>query len=361
MTNRHTYRVRSPGRVNLVGGHTDYAGGHVLPFATDRHTRLDATPAETVTVRSEAVGERRSFPPADRARTGSWVDYVKGCYAVLDEAGYHPGGFTGDIGGTLPLGAGLSSSASLELAVMALLNEAYDLGLDRERMARLCQDVENDFVGVDCGIMDQFAVALGRAGHALHVDTGTLDYDPVPFPEDLGVVVYHTGVTHELVDSAYNERRETVRTALDTLGVGASTALDEDDLGTLPARQRGRLGYVVRENERVRRAKTALEAGEVGTLGAVLKAAHRDIAEHYEASCEELDYVVETAIASGAYGARLTGAGWGGAAIAVVDATETRDLARAVHDAYRDRYPDHDGGYHLVTPSAGVSVERVDQ
>jgi len=361
MAESHTYRVTSPGRVNLIGEHTDYAGGHVLPLATDLHTRLDATPADRVTVRSAALGEQRSFAPDDRERTGSWVDYVKGCYAVLAEAGYSPGGFTGDISGTLPLGSGLSSSASLELAVLGLLNEAYDLGLGRERMAVFGQRVENDFVGVDCGIMDQFAVSLGRAGHALHVDTETLAYDAVPFPDSARLVVYHTGVTHELVDSAYNERRDTVERALDTLGADSSKGVRPADLEGLPDRQRQRLGYVVRENERVLRAKTALGNGDLETLGELLETAHRDIAANYEASCEELDYVVETALEHGAYGARLTGAGWGGAAIALVDSADARTVARLVHDAYGDRYPDNDARFHLVTPSDGVSVGRSGQ
>jgi galactokinase len=354
----HTYRARSPGRVNLVGGHTDYAGGRVLPFATDLHTRLDATPADRVTVRSDAVGECRTFATADRDPTGTWVDYVKGAYAVLAEAGHHPGGFDGDISGTLPLGSGLSSSASLELAVLALLNEAYDLGLGRERMAELGQRVETEFVGVDCGVMDQFAVALGRAGHALALDTATLDYDRVPVPDDLRVLVYHTGVTHELVDSAYNERRASVEAALDALGVDAVTELDEADMTALPATQRERLGYVVREHERVGLAQRALDDGDIGTLGAVLERAHRDIAANYDASCAELDFVVETAIDCGAYGARLTGAGWGGAAVALVDAGEAESVARSLHEAYRARYPDHDAGYHLVAPADGVSVAR---
>jgi galactokinase len=354
----HTYHVRSPGRVNLVGGHTDYAGGHVLPFATDLHTRLDATPDDRVTVRSEALGEQRSFDPADREPTGSWVDYVKGCYAVLAEAGYTPGGFTGELAGTLPLGSGLSSSASLELAVLALLNEAYDLGMDRERMARLGQRVENDFVGVSCGLLDQYAVALGRAGHALSVDTATLDYEPVPVPDRIGLVVYHTGVTHELADSAYNERRATVEAALDAVGVDSVQAVGADELDALPDEQNQRLGYVVRENERVGRATAALRDGDLEALGEVLVRAHRDLAANYEASCPELDHVVEAALDQGAYGARLTGAGWGGAAVALVDVADADEVARSVHDVYRDRYPEHDARSYLVTSSDGVSVER---
>ncbi|MEF8825059.1 MAG: galactokinase [Halapricum sp.] len=359
MRTEHDYRVVSPGRVNLIGEHTDYTGGHVLPMATDLHTRLDATPAEDVTVRSAAFEEELSFSMSERKRNDDWTDYVKGCYAVLDEEGYRPGGFDGVLSGDLPLGSGLSSSASLELAIMAFLNDAYDLGLSRERMAELSQRVENDFVGVSCGIMDQFAVALGQDGHALRIDTGTLEYESVAFPEDVQVVVYHTGVERELVDSEYNQRRETVESALSTLEVGSSKEITEDDLAALPDLQRQRLGYVARENERVRRATAALEDGDIETFGELLHKAHRDIAENYEASCEELDFVVETAVEHGAYGARLTGAGWGGASIALVDAAEASSFARSLHKTYQDHFPEHDPHFHLITPSAGVNVSRI--
>ena len=359
MSQTDSYRVVSPGRVNLIGEHTDYTFGHVLPMATDLHTSLEATPAERVTVRSSAVDDERSFETDDREPEGTWIDYVKGCYAVLEEAGHEPGGFAGELGGTLPLGSGLSSSASLELAVMALLDDVYDLGLSRERMAELSQRVENDFVGVSCGIMDQFAIALGQDGHALHIDTETLEYDPVPFPEDIQVVVYHTGVERGLVDSEYNQRRETVESALEALGVDTSKAVREEHLAALPPLQRQRLGYVVRENRRVERATDALENGNIDLFGAILEAAHEDIAENYEASCEELDFFVETAIEQGAYGARLTGAGWGGAAIALVESAGAETFARGVHDAYCERFPDHEPHYHLITPSDGVTVERV--
>ncbi|MFB6189877.1 MAG: galactokinase [Halapricum sp.] len=358
MCAEYSYRAISPGRVNLVGEHTDYTGGYVLPMATDLHTRLDAEPAETVRVQSTAFEGERAFETDDRTAEGAWIDYVKGCYAVLASEGYEPGGFVGELSGDLPLGSGLSSSASLELAVMAVLNDAYDLGLGREKLAKLSQAVENDFVGVSCGIMDQFAVALGEDGHALYVDTGTLDYDTVSFPADVQVVVYHTGVERELVDSAYNQRRETVEAAMATLGVDRSTELTEDDLRDLPALQRQRLGYVVRENDRVEAAVAALDSDDIDRFGEVLIEAHHDIAANYEASCPELDSVVETAVENGAYGARLTGAGWGGAAIALVDADEAERFARSLHADYQERFPEHDPHFHLVTPSAGVQVAR---
>lgn len=360
MSQTHTYRVVSPGRVNLIGEHTDYTYGHVLPMATDLHTQFDASPADDVTVSSLTVDDRRTFSTDDLDREDSWIDYIKGCYAVLADEGYDPGGFEGELSGTLPLGSGLSSSASLELAVLAFLNEAYELGLSRERMAELGQRVENDFVGVSCGIMDQFAVALGRDGHALHLDTETLAYEPIPFPEGVQGVVYHTGVERELVDSEYNLRRETVEAAMDSLGVDSSKDIIEDNLDELPELQRQRLGYVVRENHRVQRATDALAAGNIELFGDILEAAHEDIADNYEASCEELDFFVETAIDLGAYGARLTGAGWGGAAIALVESGEAKAFAEGVHERYKDRYPEHDSHYHLVEPSKGVSVEKVD-
>ena len=356
-----THRVISPGRVNLIGDHTDYTGGYVLPVATDLHTQLAASPADEVTVYSEATDDRRSFAVDDEQPSGDWTDYVKGCYAVLREEGYAPGGFDGDLSGTLPLGSGLSSSASLELAVVAFLNDAYSLGLSRERMARLSQRVENDFVGVSCGIMDQFAVALGQSGHALHLDTGSLEYDPIPIPDDVRLVVYHTGVERGLVDTAYNERRETVEGALDALGAEASTQLSEadiEDAGSLSELQRQRLGYVVRENERVLRVGEALSGGDLGTVGSLLTAAHADIAANYDASCRELDFVVDQAVERGAYGARLTGAGWGGAAVALVDAADAEAFARSLHERYCEQFPDHESRYHLVTPSDGVRVER---
>jgi len=352
------YEVRAPGRVNLIGEHTDYTGGDAMPVATDLHTALAAEPADDVAVRSDALDATGRFDPTDFEPDGTWVDYIKGVYYVLRDAGHDPGGFRGTLGGDLPLGSGLSSSASLEIAVLALLDAAYDLGLDRTELARLGQRVENDYVGVSCGIMDQFAVALCQDRSALHVDTGTLEYDPVPVPADARVLVFHTGVERALVDSAYNERRSTVEAALDRLGRDSSKAVTEADLSALPEPERRRVGYLRRENRRVVEAKAALAAGDLDRLGALLVTAHRDIAENYEASCPELDFVVDAAVDAGAYGARLTGAGWGGAAVAIVDDANAAAVAQELETRYADRYPDHNPESYLIEPSAGVTVER---
>lgn len=354
-----TYKVISPGRVNLIGEHTDYAYGHVMPMATDLHTELTARPASEVMIHSESASETRSFDPDEASTTGGWVDYVKGCYAVLREQGYDPGGFEGRLTNTLPVGSGLSSSASLELAVMWFLNEAYDLELERMELARLAQQVETEFVGVSCGIMDQFAVALGEENHALHLDTDSMAYESVAMPPSAQIIVFHTGVDRELRDSAYNERRETVESALQTLGVTSSQSVDESDLESLPPDQRQRLGYVIRENDRVRRASEILSNGDLERFGQIQTVAHRDIADSYEASCPELDFVVDTAVELGAYGARLTGAGWGGAAIVLVEEAEAQDVAEELLDAYGDQFPQHDARTHLVSPADGVHSNRV--
>jgi galactokinase len=352
------YEVRAPGRVNLIGEHTDYTGGDAMPIATDLHTALVAEPADVVEVRSDALDAAGRFDPAAFEPDGTWLDYIKGVYHVLLAEGHDPGGFRGELGGDLPLGSGLSSSASLELAVLAFLDEAYDLGLDRRELALLGQRVENDYVGVSCGIMDQFAVALCRERSTLHLDTGTLEYDHVPIPADARVLVFHTGVERELVDSAYNERRSTVEAALDRLGRNSSKAVTEADLSELPDLERRRVGYLRRENRRVADAKDALTAGDLERFGELLVSAHRDIAENYEASCPELDFVVRAAVDAGAYGARLTGAGWGGAAVAIVDAENAAAVAHDLEARYADQFPEYDSEAYLVEPSGGVAVDR---
>ena len=352
------YHVRAPGRVNLIGEHTDYTGGDVLPIATDLRTTLTADPAADVRVHSHALDASDGFDPDDFTADETWLDYLKGVYHVLQDEGYDPGGFHGEIAGTLPLGSGLSSSASLELAVLCFLDEAYDLGLSRREMALLGQRVENDYVGVSCGIMDQFAVALCREHTALHIDTATLEFEPVPIPDDARVVVFHTGVERGLVDSAYNERRSTVERALDRLDRGSSKDVTEADLDALPDLERRRVGYLRRENRRVAAARDALAAGDLERFGALLVTAHHDIAENYEASCDELDFVVRTAVEAGAYGARLTGAGWGGAAVAVADAERAASITTEIETAYAERFPDLDAASYLIEPAAGVSIQR---
>jgi len=359
-TDEFTHAVRSPGRVNLVGGHTDYAGGRVLPAATDLHTSLRARRAETVQVRSETVDDTAVFDPRSPTFEGDWADYVKGVYAALADAGYEPGGFVGEITATLPSGVGLSSSASLELAVLALLDTLYDLGLECDEMARLGARAENDYVGVSCGLLDQLAVAHGEPNTALFLDTHTFERESVPVPGDLSILVFHTGVERSLRETPYNERRATVESALARLGAETVSDVSESDIETLPAEERRRLGYVRRENERVLRAKRALRAGDITKVGETLTAAHRDFAGAFDASCPELDFAVEAAVEAGAYGGRVTGAGWGGAAIALAPRGESEAIGAELAEKYGKEF-DHDASWWTVVPSEGARCRELER
>nr|WP_245250279.1 galactokinase [Thermococcus stetteri] len=348
-------RVYSSGRVNLIGEHTDYSYGYVLPMAIDRYTVVGGEPHERVELYSEHFRERVSFGLDDLEKKNSWADYVKGVYWVLRREGYVAGGMKGRVGGNLPLGSGLSSSASFELAVLAFLNEAYSLKLSRLEMALLAKKAENEFVGVPCGILDQFAIAFGREGKAIFLDTETLDYEYLPFPEDLEVLVFYTGIRRELASSAYAERKGTIEAALRTLGKSSSKYVMEEELAKLPEKERRYLGYVVRENSRVLAFRDALKEGDVEAMGRLMVESHRDIAENYRVSCAELDFFVEKALELGALGARLTGAGFGGSAIALVERGKGESLGREVAKLYTKSFPWRPEVF-VVRPSEGVRV-----
>ena len=348
-------RVKSPGRVNLIGEHTDYSLGYVMPMAINLYTAIEGEKADEVRLYSEYFKEERSFKPEQLDRKGSWIDYVKGIYRVLREEGYSAGGMKGRISGNLPIGSGLSSSASLELAVLAFLNRAYSLNLSRLDMALLAKKAENEFVGVPCGILDQFAIAFGKQGHAVFLDTDTLDYEYVPFPEDVSVLVFYTGVKRELASSAYAERRAIVEEALKMLGKRTSKEVSEGELSKLPPLHARYLGYVVRENGRVLEVRDALKSGDIEYVGELLTAAHWDIARNYGVSCEELDFFVRKVNELNAYGARLTGAGFGGSAIALVDREKAEQFGETILREYKQKFP-WDARYFVVEPSEGVRV-----
>ncbi|KUH32658.1 galactokinase [Thermococcus celericrescens] len=352
------YRVDSPGRVNLIGEHTDYALGYVMPMAIDLYTVLHAQTDERVRVYSQISREVKEFGLDEIRKASDWADYVRGIFWVLREEGYDVGGMKGILGGDLPIGSGLSSSASLELAVLAFLNEAYRLNLLPIEMALLAQKAENEFVGVPCGILDQFAVVHGKRDHAIFLDTDTLEHEYIRFPNDVQVLVFYTGVKRELSGSAYAERRTVAEETLRFLGKRTSKEVEEEELRNLPSLYRRFFGYIVRENRRVLEARDALRSGDVRAFGELMTASHWDLARNYEVSSEELDFFVRKAVEFGAYGAKLTGAGFGGSAVAIVPEELAPDVAMRVTDEYV-RHFNWEPDYHLVSPSDGVSVRRV--
>ena len=310
-----TVRAFAPGRVNLIGDHTDYTGGLVLPMAVSLGTTVALAPGgEAVRLTSGAEAGEAMVPLAvtDPATVEpAWARYVAGVVSVLRPAV----GGTGTVTTTLPVGAGLSSSAALELAV------ALALGFDGTplELAQACQEAEQRASGVPCGIMDQLASAAGVAGHALLIDCTTLEIEPVPVPEDVEVVVANSGQARTLAGSAYAERRAQCEAAAETVGpLRDATPEDVARIGDPVLRARAR--HVVSENARVREVAAALRSGDLHMAGELMTASHVSLRDDFEVSTEALNHLVgKLAFTPGVYGARLTGAGFGGCVVALAE------------------------------------------
>ena len=339
---------RAPGRVNLIGEHTDYNEGFVLPAAINLYTRVAIAPRldRKIHVHSENLSESVEFDlddPDPRA-AGHWSDYVRGVAMTIDRGGHRLRGANILIRGQIPTGAGLSSSASLEVAAGYALMKNSDLAVDLVELARLAQRAENEFVGARCGIMDQFIACLGRAGHALRLDCRSLDYRLVPIPEDARLVVCNTMVKHELAHGEYNQRRaeceEGVRSLAEKLpGIIALRDVTIADFnrhgGFLPEVIYKRCRHVITENARVIDAAAALSRNDLIEFGRLMYESHRSLREDYDVSSPELDTMVRLAReAEGVYGARMTGGGFGGCTINLVRADKVDDFKRLIAAGY---------------------------
>lgn len=345
--------IRCPGRVNLIGDHTDYNDGFVLPMAIDRSVWIAALPADepTITMRSVDFDDTCSVaiapltaltePVPPEPEAAGWFEYVKGVIWALASAGHPIRGLRAAVGGDVPIGAGLSSSAALELAVARALCAVSRAPWDPVAMARLAQRAENQWVGMSCGIMDQLVCAAGRAGHALLIDCRSLDIEPVPVPAELTVAVLDTASRRELVGSAYGERRDQCERAARILGVAALRDADltmlERHGDALDPMMTRRARHVITENQRTRQAAEAFRAGDAATLGALMNHSHASLRDDYEVSCPELDTMVDLARKqAGCHGARLTGAGFGGCAVALFDRDRAEDAIAAITRSYRE-------------------------
>ena len=339
------FLVRAPGRVNLIGEHTDYNDGFVMPMAIDRAAWIALRPSgdRRVTVHALDFGESDTFDldhlePAP----GSWTDYVRGVAWALQQHGYATAGWEGVLVGDVPVGAGLSSSAALELAVARAFNAVAGWPWDPTRMALAGQYAENKWVGMNCGIMDQMISAAGVAGHALLIDCRSLAISPMPLPPGIAVVVLDTATRRGLVDSAYNERRAQCEAAARHFGVVAlrdvsvaQLAAAQPDLDGLTYR---RARHVITENERVLQACDAMRAGDAPALGRLLDASHVSLRDDFQVSNRELDAIVEVAAVHPAcLGARMTGAGFGGCAVALVRDDGTQAFVETVGAVYTAR------------------------
>jgi galactokinase len=329
---------RAPGRVNLIGDHTDYNDGFVLPLAIGRECAVHAEPRGDGRVRLSS--QQPGMADVELAADGSdhpaavspeWGRYAAGVLRVLAERGRAPVGIDAVLASTVPPGAGLSSSAALEVSLALALCAAAGLELDRLELARACQQAELVATAVPCGIMDQLASIAGRRDHALLLDCRSLEIDYVPLPPELEVLVVHSGVARALAGSAYAERRAACEAVAARLGVAALRDATPEQVADEP-----RARHVVSENARVLAAAEALRAGELETLGHLLSESHASLRDDFEVSTPELDVLVEQLERAGALGARLTGAGFGGCVVAAVRSGTAAEIAATASAAYRD-------------------------
>jgi galactokinase len=348
----------APGRVNLIGEHTDYNGGFVLPCAIDRRVAVALGTARRggfqTRLYSADFDEIRRIDDKD----SSWADYPRGVVWAMGEAGHELGGFRAAFAGNVPLGSGLSSSAAIEAATALALDAFFGLGVGRTDLAVICQRAENDYVGVGTGIMDQYASLLCEAGAALLVDCRSLDAQSVPLDlraAGLALVVCDTRVERGLADTGYNDRRATCERAAHMLGVEELRDATEGDLDLLSGAELKRARHIISENARVLEAVEALGDKDFEEFGRLMYASHASLRDDYEVSTAELDTFVETAEQHSARGARLTGAGFGGCAIALVPEDETAALTKACERAFASSQFEEPAFYKFV-PAAGAEV-----
>jgi galactokinase len=350
---------RAPGRVNLIGEHTDYNDGLVMPAAIGFHTWVAVSPRKdrTLQVYSEQFGESLELrlgalagPPRKH-----WSDFIRGVAAVLEARGCTLSGANLLVDGRVPMGAGLSSSASLEVATAMALLSVSNAAVPPLDLAKLCQRAEHEYVGTLCGIMDQFIAIFGRSAQALMLDCRSLAYQALPIPADVRLVISNSMVRHELAAGEYNRRRADcesgVRILQKTLPeVRALRDVTIPDLerhrDELPERIYRRCRHVISENARVLDAAHALETGNLTGFGQLMGESHRSLRDDYEVSCRELDLLVDLASAcDGVYGSRMTGGGFGGSTIHLVESARTRDFQARIVESYQNETGIHPDVY----------------
>lgn len=340
--------VRAPGRVNLIGEHTDYNAGFVLPAAIDRATFIAASPRSDrrIHVVAADLNEEDEFALDHIERSGMrpWSNYIRGMVRALLVAGHDIGGANLVVASSVPRGAGLSSSAALEVATGYVFQVFHKLNILGDELALMAQATENHFVGVNCGIMDQFIVTLGQAHHALMIDCRDLSYQAVPVPTNAAVVICDSHIERSLAASAYNQRRAECEQAVELLkahlpGIKALRDVTSQQLEkhghVLPAVVRQRARHVVSENERVITGASALRNGDIAEFGRLMNASHASLRDDYAVSIPEMDSLVASAQrVSGCYGSRLTGAGFGGCTVSLVDTSAVERFRHEVAASY---------------------------
>ncbi|NLK08416.1 MAG: galactokinase [Firmicutes bacterium] len=345
--------IKAPGRVNLIGEHTDYNDGFVLPVAIDRDIIMAARPRDDGQVNAYAadLDAKSSFHLDDIQHDSDapWSNYIRGMFLLLKQRGFAVKGMDAAFSGNVPLAAGLSSSAALEMSTGLAASVIGGFHIDKVELAEIGQATENDFVGVNCGIMDQFISALGEKGRALFLDCRSLEYELIslPFMEEYKIVIGNTMVQRGLVDSAYNERRSQCEEGVRILKQhlpritalrDVSTAEFQKYRSHLPSIVAKRCEHVIRENQRVLDSVEALKSGNHLVFGELMQASHESLKDLYEVSCRELDIMVEAALGlSETIGSRMTGAGFGGCTVSLVQAAQVDNFIDTVHATYQSK------------------------
>lgn len=361
--------VRSPGRINLIGEHTDYNLGFVLPAAIDKAVYIAIGRRDDTKIRLYAGDLDASFDSSVEAlkpTAEQWPNYILGVADQLQQAGHVVTGFNAVIVGDVPLGAGLSSSAAVECATVYALNELYTLGLDKLTMVKLAQKAEHEFAGVKCGIMDQFASMFGQYDEVIRLDCRSLEYAYIPFKMDgIKIVLFDTAVKHSLASSAYNKRREeceagvamirqkypAVESLRDATIEMVETCLADKDVNIYH-----RCKYMVEEIARLQKACVSLQQGDMKTFGAYMFDTHEGLSKLYEVSCEELDVLADLAgKCEGVLGARMMGGGFGGCTINIVEEDKVDSVVAFIAEQYAkifEKRPQH----YIVAIDKGTSV-----
>jgi len=345
----HPRIFRAPGRVNLIGEHTDYNDGFVLPaaIALSTHVAVAPRPDHKLVIHSEQFPDTFTFdldnlPPH---RTGAWCDYIVGVARELRQNDIHLSGASLFVQGEVPIGAGLSSSAALEVASAFALLGVAESSLPIPEIAKLCRRAENNFVGARVGIMDQFASCMGEAGHAILLDCRTLHYQSVPIPGEIGLVICNTMVRHDLATGTYNIRRAECEEGVRILAQNnpsiralrdVSSNLLNQHANDVPPLIFNRCSHVIHENQRTLDSARAFSIGDLATVGELMAASHRSLRDLYEVSCRELDIMVEAAQGlPGFIGGRMTGGGFGGCTVNLVRQENAEKFAAEIAQRYR--------------------------
>jgi galactokinase len=364
---RNAEIFRAPGRVNLIGEHTDYNDGFVMPAAIDKYTWVAIAPREDrkIRLRSTNFPDTAEFDLDARnpQREGKWSDYPHGVAVMLEAAGHRLRGADLLIQGEVPIGAGLSSSAAIEVSTALALVDISDIEIDRENLARICQRAENEFVGMRSGLMDQFISCFGQSERALMLDCRSLEYKLLPLPENVALVVCNTMVKHELGKSEYNTRRAECEEGVKVLARSNPEikALRDADINELERSRDDmseavykRCRHVITENARVLEAAASLDSNDIERFGELMYASHESLRDDYEVSCKELDIMVDLARnLDGVYGARMTGGGFGGCTVNLVETERAEIFRKDIATGYEDQTgikPD----IYTFTPAAGA-------